>query len=456
VTTLARTPESLRPALTRLRRRLTLGLFLDVWPAWSAVGLVIGATAVLLCRMFVAPAAPFLPWLWLVPVLTAIPAFAVSLARTHRADQVAALADWLSGGQGLVLTMFERDDRAWSESPLVERASRLPLPHLRLARPLALLALPALFLAIALLLPQRLPNQAAEGVLAQEIAANLNAALVELKKQDLVTPEEEEELREEMERIQRSAEKRVDASSWEAADALREKVVAGLSEKQQAVKWAQDSLARYAAAVQAGGPADPSTAASAAELTKALEKLAKSGMLAGASPELAAMLKGGKFPTDAAALADLVAALGRELGDANGRFAGLGKLGQAFGRFDPSEFAISDQPSPDGDGLPGRGGLNRGRADADLTWGKETERGGKFKSKPLPPGAPRSPDDWAPVVVLPGAPQESAVLGTQSSGRQYSDAAGQGAWRRSLAPRHQSAVKKYFAPNPPKKTGGGL
>ena len=61
---------------------------------------------------------------------------------------------------------------------------------------------------------------------------------------------------------------------------------------------------------------------------------------------------------------------------------------------------------------------------------------------PLPPASP--PDDWAPVVTLPGAPQESAAMSAQAAAREYSAAAGQTAWRRSLAPRHQSAVKKYF------------
>jgi hypothetical protein len=405
--------------------------------------------------MFLAPAAPVLPWLWLTPVLTAIPALVICIRRAYRPDQVAALADCLAGGQGLLLTLSERHDPVWADSALAERASRFQLPRFRLRPALTWLIPATLFLAVALMLPQRVRVQPTNGVLAQEIAANLTAAIVELKKQELITPAEEDKLKEEVERIQRSAEKRVDASSWEAADALREKVVAGLSEKQEAVKWAKESLARYAAAMQAGGPADPKTSASAAELTKALEKLAQNGMLSGASPELKALLRGGKLPTDAAALAELAAAIAEQLAQANGRFAGLGKLGSAFGRFDPSEFAISEDQGPDGDGLPGQGGINRGRADAKLTWGQETKRIDKFKSTPLPPGAPRSPDDWAPVVVLPGAPQESAVLSAQSAGRQYTAGAGQGAWRRSLAPRHQSAVKKYFNANPPKKAGGG-
>jgi hypothetical protein len=446
---------SARHALRRLGRRLAIGLFLDLWPLWSAVALGLAATGALICRMFVPTAAPVLPWLWLVPAVVAVPVVVISLRRVYRADQVAAIADWLSGGQGILLTLLEKPDRAWSESALAERGSQVPLPNYRL-RPLLVLVPAAIFLAVALRLPQRATPPATSGVLAKEMTATLTAALVELAKQDLITPAEEEKLEEELERIKRSAEKRVDASTWEAADALREKVVAGLSEKQDAVQWAQESLARFTAAAQAGGPADPHAAAAAAELTKALEKLAQSGMLAGASPEIGALLKSGKLPTDAAALAALTAAIGDQLARANGRLAGPGNAGRAFGRFDPAEFATSTGQGPDGDGNPGQGGLNRGRADAALTWGQETQRVDKFKSKALPPGAPRSPEDWAPVVVLPGAPEESAILSAQLAGREYAAGAGQGAWRRSLAPRHQSAVKKYFGSGSPKKAEGGF
>ena len=61
-----------------------------------------------------------------------------------------------------------------------------------------------------------------------------------------------------------------------------------------------------------------------------------------------------------------------------------------------------------------------------------------------PPGAARSPDDWAPLAEMPGTPQESAESSARSAARQYAATSGQAAWRRTLAPRHQSAVKKYF------------
>ena len=173
--------------------------------------------------------------------------------------------------------------------------------------------------------------------------------------------------------------------------------------------------------------------------------LAKSGLLAGAPADLQELLEGGQASCRRRSLRRLAASLGEYLGRGTNASANSPALGKEFGRFDPSEFPLeSDRSGPDGDGDPGTGGVDRGRADAPLTWGKESLPLDRFKAQPLPPGAPRSPDDWAPLVVLPGAPQESPELSSPSAARAYAAAAGQNAWRRTLAPRHQSAVKKYF------------
>lgn len=434
-------PVSVRAAVKRLRRRLALGVFLDVWPMWASGSLLAAGLAVIGCRLFFPPAAPRLPWLWLAPVLAAIPAIVVCLRRAYRLDEVVALADSLSGGHGVLLTLFENEDERWASSPMADAAARFALPALRPWRRLAPIAAAAAFLGAGIYLPQRVPSPG-HGVLADDIAANVNATLAELKQQQLVTPEEEHTIEEEIERIRRGAEKGVDAASWEAADSLREKMVVSLSEKQDAVRWAEESLRRYGAASQnaSGGPSEARP--EAAELTAALEKLAKSGLLAGAPPELQRLLKSGKLPGDPQAMRELMAALSRHLADTHGRFGELAQLGKEFGRFDPAEFPLDS--SIDGDGPPGRGGVNRGRADAELTWGDESLPLDRFKSQPLPPGAARSPDDWAPLVEAPGAPNASPVLSAQSTAREYSASAGNTAWRRTLAPRHQSAVKKYF------------
>ncbi len=437
-------PVSVRPALRRLARRLAIGLFLDVWPSWAVASLLLAGLVALVCRMFVPGAASRLHWLWLAPVLTALPALVVCIMRAYRPAEVVALADWLTGGQGMLLTLLETNDLAWAESPLVEHASTFSLPRLRPWRKLAPLPPALAFLATVLWLPQRVPQET-NTILADEIAANLTTTLAGLKKQELITAVEEKELEEEIERIRRSAGERVDASSWEAADAVREKIAAGVSEKQNALKWAEESLARYAIAANSGADAGAIADAHAAELTRALEKLAQSGLLAGAPADLQRLLQGGKLPADGASLGELMASLSKHLAETNGRFGSLARLGKEVGRFDPSEFPLdSSQVSPDGDGNPGRGGINRGRADAALTWGKESLPFDRFKAAALPPGAARSPDDWAPVVELPGVPEESPQHSAPSAARQYAAVAGQSAWRRTLAPRHQSAVKKYF------------
>lgn len=434
--------DSVRPDLRRLSRRLALGQFLDLWPRWGVVSLFVAGVVALTCRMFVPAAAASLPWLWLAPILAAAPVLFLCYQRAYRPEEVAAIADVLSGGGGVVLTRLEHQDSAWTSSPLFERSSQFALPRVRPWRRLAPVVPAIAFLAVALLVPQRVPAVTSTA-LADEIAADLEATLSELKQQELISEEEEKKLEEEIERIRQAAEERVDASSWEAVDTLRENMAASLSDKQDAVQWAKDSLERYAAAAQGGASPDGSAEAAGTELMKALEKLAQSGMLANAPPELQAALRQGKLPGEPRGMQQLAAAVSKYLEESGQRLGTVGRLARDAGRFDPTEFPLGADGA-DGGERPGRGGITRGRADADLTWGKETAPFDRFKAKPLPPGAARSPDDWVPMVELPGLPQESATRSAGSTGRQYAEAAGQGAWRRNLAPRHQRAVKKYF------------
>jgi hypothetical protein len=400
---------------------------------------MVAGCAALVCRLFVPAAGPYLSWLLAAPALAILPAAVISIRRAYRPEQVLAIVDALSGGDGSVLTLAERNDQAWSQAPQIHRAAHIPLPRLRPWRRLAIVAPALAFLVVALLLPQRM---AAAGVapIADDVVAGLSTTLAELKAHDLVTQQEEKQLEQEIERVRTAARERMDASAWEAADAVKEKMAANAAAKQDAAKWAQQALAQYSAA---GGEGSPDSAANA-ELSRALEALAKSGALAGASAEIQKMLASGKLPGDAASLGKLAAALAQYLGNVQS----LGEL-RGFGgrdsRFDPAEFAAAGQ-SEDGDGLPGRGGINRGRADAELTYGQETQPGGRFKAQALPPGYVRSPDDWAPVVNMPGAPIVAPEVGGRAASRAYADEGGQAAWRRTLAPRHQSAVKKYFNP----------
>ena len=443
-------PASVRPTLRRLARRVAAGLFLEIWPRWAIGSFLLAGTAALVCRIFFSSAAPFLPWLWLAPALSIVPVIILCIRRAYRPIEIAALADSLSGGQGTLLTVLETNDPAWASTAALESLKQLPMPRLKLWSRVAPILASAVFLITALLLPQRMISGPRTTILANDIVADLKTTIEELKKQDLLTPEEEKTFEEEIERIRKDALDRVDASSWEAADAMREKVSASLSQKEDALNWAQENLARFAAAAQAG---TPPSANDARELADAIKNLAQTGMLDDAPADLqkllgsAEALAGGNFklPSDPKALRKLSQQLAQHLDGRATRFGEIRRAGRDRGRFDPSEFGeFNFEECPDGDGDPGAGGINRGRGDADLTWGDESLPFDRFKSVSLPPGAVRSPDDWAPVAALPGAPKEAAERTFSSTGVQFSGTAGQSAWRRTLAPRHYSAVKRYF------------
>ena len=179
-------------AVRRLSRRLSIGLFLDAWPAWAVPAVLSAGLVVLVCRLFVPGASRYLPWLWLAPVIAALPACFV---RRYQPSEVVALADSLAGGHGLLLTLHVPGDAAWAASPLAEQWSVFTLPRLRPWRRLAPLVPALAFLAAVLWLPQRARAESSSAALADEIAADLQATLAQLKEQALVTPAEEKALR---------------------------------------------------------------------------------------------------------------------------------------------------------------------------------------------------------------------------------------------------------------------
>jgi hypothetical protein len=439
-----RVPASLIPIIRRFSWRLRIGLFLEAWPRWAAGALLAAGCAALVCRLLFPAAEPYLYWLLAAPALAILPATIASIRRAYRPEEILAIVDTLTGGGGAVLTLAERHDEAWSTASQIGRAAHVPLPRVRPWRRLAVVAPALAFLLIVLLLPQRTPAAGASPM-ADDVVAALSATLAELQAHNLVTPEEEKQLEQEIERVRSAARERMDAAAWEAADAVGEKMAANAAAKRDAASWAQEALARYSAAGGLNG--SPDAASAQAELSRALDALARSGALAGAPADIQKMLaSAGKLPLDAASLGRLAASLSQYLGGAQA----LGEL-RGFGgrssRFDPSEFAAAGEGEGEGGAAgsrPGRGGISRGRADAELTYGRETLPADRFKAQALPPGYVRSPDDWAPVVNLPGAPNVTPEVSGRAAARAYAEDAGQAAWRRTLVPRHQSAVKKYF------------
>lgn len=89
--------------------------------------------------------------------------------------------------------------------------------------------------------------------------------------------------------------------------------------------------------------------------------------------------------------------------------------------------------------------MTRGRGDAELTRGVESDKEGtRFRDVVLPPGFLDKPDDQILGVTRtePEAnPAESAPRNVQSD---FGPAAGRQTWNRTLRPGHRRAVRAYF------------
>lgn len=99
-----------------------------------------------------------------------------------------------------------------------------------------------------------------------------------------------------------------------------------------------------------------------------------------------------------------------------------------------------------GTGVPGSGGITRGRGDAELTWGEETAGDtDRFEARSLPEAQYRDPEHSTVVGIGAAAPTVEPT--PESGGLVDVDAsAGNVTWKRRLAPHHRRAVQSYFTP----------
>ena len=102
--------------------------------------------------------------------------------------------------------------------------------------------------------------------------------------------------------------------------------------------------------------------------------------------------------------------------------------------------------SIDGDGRPGRGGINRGRGDAAMTWQKDVNKdNAAFKEKVLPPAAAASLKQSQLVGISVGDPTSSKPGGGSAGGALGSAQAGGGEARtQTILPEHEKTVQRYF------------
>ena len=95
-------------------------------------------------------------------------------------------------------------------------------------------------------------------------------------------------------------------------------------------------------------------------------------------------------------------------------------------------------------GGPGRGGINRGRGDAPLTWGEESaDLVGRFEAQLLPSATGLDPEHSATLGVGGATPEVKPEA--EAAGRgDVKASTGRTSWRRRISPRHRDAVRRFF------------
>ncbi len=434
-----------------------------------------GAAAILLAALSDIDRAMLL-WgaIGLAPVAVA----AIVLARMTVPSESAirALLDDRARCGGLLMTAGARDIGQWSD-----RIGKLREPSLHFdgGRTMLCLVAAVSFVLVSFLVPQRyITVQAANPLEIGEEIDRIAEKIEILAEEEIFDEEKAETILEKLKQARQEASGQDPVKTWEMLDhieASAENAAAEATENalQQTEQFAKaETLARAIASVSNELPADL-LAEAMAEMAKlasdaALDQAAlRDGDLASKlSKELAEALKNGTLsPEQLDALAKalraskggLASGIGRlcraQLIDPNSLSKCM-KLGEGKGAMiDPNAIgdllAFCEEGGNVAQGLlamcnsPGRGGINRGRGDAPMTWAQESDaHGAKFKEQMLPPNATLTDSRF--MGISTGSHDTTAQADTSPGVLSKAGAGSGSAHAQTVLPRHRHAVRRYF------------
>lgn len=424
-------------AATRLAREINLGWWLAGWLPWAvAVGLV-GTFAMLATRL--RGGSP--GWVWAGIVLMLGVAAVLAWRRNrHRFETTASARVRLEEALGLKarLTAAAAGVGSWPDRPAVQ-ALDWPV-RWRWQRPAAWAAVVAALLLIAARVPMADARSARKHAIERPTDARVvDSWLDELAREQAVDERSIDRVRQRIaELMERPDEKWYEHASLEAAGTLKEQTAADLRELAENLAKAEQAAAKLR------------------EMTDAVpeklrEALAKDLKLAALALELGDF----KPPAD---LAELLRDIqGRDLGgltpaECRGLCKKLGENRESLRKAlaESPEFALdafavlgAGQPGP----LPGDGGVQRGRGDAELTLGPENDLGTKRKERVTQPLDPdrAAPDELLAVVEGEHEVDTEAYTGPQAGGTAKKGDGGSAVQVDNLLPGEQAAVRRFFA-----------
>jgi hypothetical protein len=448
--------------IDRYVARMRLGDFLLRAAETGAAFLFAFGAAILIVKLGFPKAWPNVLWAG----LGVIPAWGLAWwlsgrSRRGRWESVARLDSALQSG-GLLMMLSELPGEHWTGEqwsqalPQVEQAWKQALPRIRPKRFASFLVLPLVFAVGACFVPLREGTSAfvLRNTVGQQAAHELETLLNSIEKEQVLDEEEKQQLREEIEKIaEETRETPLTHEKWETVDALRERMKVRLESASMIALQAGDAAALLSANAGDDELSLERVELLEKELGEALQKLVNKGVFKGAPEELqeqlARLLKNGKLrmPQEGAERQELLDELREFLDDENRKLEELReKCSNCKGDGDGEEDCEGGQCQGNKAGnRPGRGGVTRGRGDAELTWGDEADKAGtKFKEVVLPKGMLDQPKDDIVSIQKTAPNEEAADAAPRSARRDEEAAAGQATWNRKLNPRHRNAVRKYF------------
>jgi hypothetical protein len=378
-----RPAHQVRAQVRRVRTVLNLGHVVDYCCRWAGPTLI-AVGVLVICLKLISPTLTPLaaPVLWFIPAALVV-ALIFSRRGLFTEEQAAVWLDRTGRAGGSVIAANQ------GRSFLRSGPLNLPRAIFRPWRPVRALALPVAFLVAALLVPARRAHEVDPVKAIRSRSGQVRRRLHRAEELRVVSGEEVREIEAGLERAVEAA-RRSPESAAEAVDALQrvlEKDILKAARAARALTMAGPRMGRAGRAGDRKEYARQLRKALAAfearlpdDLREKLQKFAK---------ESGTQLDGLPGIPGKESLNEMLGKLSKEqlqeLADELARqgLSGLGACGKCSELMnDAAARQALAELTEDGDGRPGRGGVNRGRADAELSFGKETDTS-KMRLKPL-------------------------------------------------------------------------
>ncbi len=427
-------------------KRLQWGQFLgDCADALAFYFIVVGC-AILLVKLFVPAWWPHT--LWIFAGLPLIPLWAWRKTRLHRftRTEATAMLDQKLDAGGLLMTLSETPDEQWqSHLPQIETLWKNSLPKIRPGRFVSLLALPLAFAMITCFIPVRENSilVASPTKVSQQAAEELEAILETLEEADVLEESEIEELKKELEKFaEQTHDQPLTHEQWETADFLRQQMQMKWEKNERGLESASSALEELMSEMANNGEISAEQLEqfekAMGENLQSMARKALDGSMEGMSEEMKQMLekmaKNGKLqmPGDAKAqkkimdeLKEMLKNEAEKLAEKRGECKGLGACQE-----------------------PGQGGITRGRGDAEMVFGEESDlENTKFKEVVLPPGVLDEPSEQIIRMTSSEPKTDPALNAPRTAARKNDPAAGRATWDRKLSPKYRGVVRKFFNSN---------